>query len=235
MIDIHSHLLYGVDDGSKSIEESIITLSNLYKIGIESVILTPHYIEDSAYNSEVKENKKRIKILENELKKNNIDINLYLGNEIYISDNILELLKEKKITSLNNSKYLLIELPMSGEYNNYIEIFKELILKGYVVVLAHPERYISFQKDFSLILELNKIGVKFQCNIESILQKYGKGSYKTIKKIAKNKMITFLATDIHNNKKDYSYIDVAIKKFKKYYNDEEIRQITLLNQKDILI
>lgn len=233
MIDIHSHLLYGVDDGAKTIDESVDIIRNLYKNGITDIILTPHYIEYSSYNSNKKSNLEKLDSLKKKLKEEGINVNLYLGNEIYINNNILSLLKKGEISSLNDSKYLLIELPMSGKYDNYVEIFKELIENGYKVILAHPERYNTFKKDINLIYELKNIGVLMQCNIESILKTYGKDSYKTIKKLAKNKLINFIASDIHH-KKDYEYINKARNKFKKYYSDSEIDDLLSNNQKDIL-
>lgn len=233
MIDIHSHILYGVDDGAKTIDESVDIIRNLYKNGITDIILTPHYIEYSSYNSNKKSNLEKLDSLKKKLKEEGINVNLYLGNEIYINNNILSLLKNGEISSLNDSKYLLIELPMSGKYDNYVEIFKELIENGYKVILAHPERYNTFKKDINLIYELKNIGVLMQCNIESILKTYGKDSYKTIKKLAKNKLINFIASDIHH-KKDYEYINKARNKFKKYYSDSEIDDLLSNNQKDIL-
>ena len=233
MIDIHSHLLYGVDDGAKTIDESVDIIRNLYKNGITDIILTPHYIEYSSYNSNKKSNLEKLDSLKKKLKEEGINVNLYLGNEIYINNNILSLLKKGEISSLNDSKYLLIELPMSGKYDNYVEIFKELIENGYKVILAHPERYNTFKKDINLIYELKNIGVLMQWNIESILKTYGKDSYKTIKKLAKNKLINFIASDIHH-KKDYEYINKARNKFKKYYSDSEIDDLLSNNQKDIL-
>ena len=233
MIDIHSHILYGVDDGAKTIDESVDIIRNLYKNGITDIILTPHYIEYSSYNSNKKSNLEKLDSLKKKLKEEGINVNLYLGNEIYINNNILSLLKKGEISSLNNSKYLLIELPMSGKYDNYVEIFKELIENGYKVILAHPERYNTFKKDINLIYELKNIGVLMQCNIESILKTYGKDAYKTIKKLAKNKLINFIASDIHH-KKDYEYINKARDKFKRYYSDSEIDDLLSNNQKDIL-
>ena len=80
MIDIHNHLLFGIDDGAKTIDESIDVLKDLEKAGYKSIILTPHYIKDSNYSIPANENYKRLKALKESLKENNININLYLGN-----------------------------------------------------------------------------------------------------------------------------------------------------------
>ena len=226
MTDIHNHLLFGVDDGAKSLEESIRVLEEMELAGYENVILTPHYIKDSSYHNSRVDNLHRLDILKSGLRANNININLYLGNEIYIDDDIYELLNKGLISSLNNSNYLLIELPMSGIYDNYMGIFKDLINRGYNVILAHPERYISFQNDFNKIYELEKIGVYFQSNIASLVGKYGDGAKQTIIRLLKEKKIAFLATDIHHAKHDYHMWIEA--------RDEALKYITL-NEYELLV
>jgi len=234
MIDTHSHILYGIDDGSRSIEESINIIKNYNNIGIKNIIATPHYINNSSYVSDKKNNIKLLNTLKEELKKENIDTNLYLGNEIYIDENIEGLLNDNIISSLNDSKYLLIELPMSGEKENYYDIFIDLINNGYKVVLAHPERYTSFQKDFNKIYELKSIGVLFQCNIGSIIGDYGKGSKKTLKRMLKEDLVYMFGTDIHRNKSDYKFLEKAKKRIKKYISDERLNDLLEENARKIV-
>ncbi len=219
MIDIHNHLLYGIDDGSKSIEESIDVLKDLEQAGYTDIILTPHYITDSRYDSSRTNNLERLNILKEEVKRNNININLYLGNEIFIDDNIYGLLKDNIISSLNDTDYLLIELPLSGEFSGYLEIFKYLISKGYNVILAHPERYISFQDDFNKIYELENIGVYFQSNIDSLVGKYGPKAEEMIIRLLKENKLSFLATDIHSKKHDYNLWKVAKSRALRYVTE----------------
>lgn len=234
MIDIHSHLLYGIDDGSRTMEESTFIIKRLYKIGYTDIILTPHYINGSSYVSAREENLHRLKKLKINLIRENVPVNLYLGNEIYIDRDIIKLFKDGIISSLNDSKYLLIELPMSGDNEYYYDVFLDIINMGYKVILAHPERYISFQRDFNKIYELKEIGVLFQSNVGSILGEYGKGAKKTIKRLLKEHLISFMGTDIHHNKDDYSYVDKAKRKFSKYLSDEEIENIFENNAKEII-
>ena len=202
MIDIHSHLLFGVDDGSRTLEESVHVIKKLSEVGYTDIILTPHYINDSTYVSTREENLDVLKRLKVGLIRNNVNVNLYLGNEIYIDSEIANLLKNNIISSLNDTKYLLIELPMSGENEIYYDIFLDLINMGYKVILAHPERYISFQKDFNKIYELKELGVLLQSNVGSVLGDYGRGAKKTIKRLLKENLITFMGTDIHHNKEE---------------------------------
>ena len=233
MIDIHSHLLYGIDDGSKSIEESIEIIKQLNKIGYTDIILTPHYINHSKYDSPKKNNLILLDNLKQALKEKKIKINLYLGNEIYINHHISDLLDDEKISSLNNSKYLLIELPMNGEYD-YIDVFEDLIYDGYKIILAHPERYHAFQKDFDKIYELEEIGVYFQCNIESILGSYGRGAIKMVKRMYKEKKVSFLASDIHHKKRDYGKFEKAKRKIRKYLSSSELDELLIKNPSKII-
>ena len=234
MIDVHSHLLYGVDDGVKTLEESIDILRDLQKAGYKDVIITPHYIKDSKYTSDVETNNKKLTKIKDALVKNKIDINVYLGNEIYIDKDIDELLDDKKITTLNNTNYLLIELPLSGEFPEYIDIFRYLISKGYEIILAHPERYASFQKNFKKIYELEKIGVYFQCNLDSILGKYGEEAKNTVIRMLEEKKITFLGTDIHQKKEEYANWVVAKALILNYISEDELKDILYNNAKALI-
>lgn len=234
MIDIHNHLLYGIDDGSLSLEDSIDVLKDLEKCGYTDIILTPHYITCSRYTSSKKDNLNLLEKLKKEVKKDKININLYLGNEIFMDDDIVELLKRGIISSLNDTKYLLIELPMNGEYPNYQEVFSFIQSKGYKVILAHPERYLSFQEDFDLIYELSDMGLYFQCNLESIIGRYGSHAKKVITRMLKENMVSYLATDIHHKKSDYSTFSDAKKEILKYISEEEFDKLTKDNPKKLL-
>ena len=216
MIDIHNHLLF-----VKTLEDSIDVLKDLYSYGITDVILTPHYITGTKYNKTIKDNLIKLKELRNRLELENININLYLGNEIHIDEDIFYNLKKGIISTMNGTRYILVELPMNGEYDGYIELFKDLISKGCKIILAHPERYTSIQEDFSLLYELNSIGVLFQSNIDSIIGKYGEEAKNTIIRMLKERLIHFLATDIHRKKDNYNKWNMAKLIALKYIKEEE--------------
>lgn len=204
MTDIHSHLIFNVDDGSRSITESIELLKRMKDVGFDNVIITPHFISNTEYSSSNKLKLRRLEEIKEELKNNNIDINVYLGNEIYINRNIDELIQDGEIYPLNNSNYLLIEFPMHNMVNNFEDILYELRCKGYEVIIAHPERYTYFQEDPSLIRPLVEDGYLFQCNYASILGFYGHGSEKLMKYMLKNGYVHYFGTDIHRLEKTYT-------------------------------
>ena len=200
MKDLHSHLLFGIDDGSKDISESISLLKEAEKQGITELMITPHYIEESKYNCNKKKKKKRFDQLVQAVKDEGINIKLYLGNEVFINDNFIKLLKKKEITTLNNSKYILLEFPLGNMLYNTKDIIYELVVAGYVPVLAHPERYRIFQRHPDHIEEYLRMGVLLQGNYKSLFGKYGSQAKKTLIYFLKKHQITFLGSDCHHEK-----------------------------------
>ena len=198
MKDLHTHILYDFDDGSNSLEESLEILKRASLNGVTDVVLTPHYVKGSKYNA----NNKLKRKLFNELKKwvdiSRININIYLGNEIYITDDNLSF--EEEVLSINNSRYVLIELPLNVKYNLIFEVIDKLKKKNLVPIIAHPERCVAYYEDYQFFYNLRKIGCLLQGNIGSIYGSYGKKSKKMIIYMLENNMLDFLASDIHHIK-----------------------------------
>ena len=232
MIDIHSHICYGIDDGSKSIEESIKLLKKMSEEGITDLILTPHYVIDTNYNADNECKKNIYEELKKACKKENITINLYLGNEIYVDDSIDKEIKSNKILTMNNTDYILVEFSLFQYSSNYKLIIHNLLTKGYKVIIAHPERYIYIDKKLELIEELREMGALFQGNYLSLFDKYGKDAKKQLKRLLKKRYIDFLGTDMHHMEelhgkelekalyrivKDQEYVDNLIYKNAKEY------------------
>ncbi len=197
MKDLHTHVMYGIDDGSRTLEESMTMLEKLSNEGVTDVMLTPHYIENSKYNCNNKNKKQLFTKIKQEAKKRGININIYLGNEIMVNNNIMNLFNTE-IATLNASKYLLIELPMEKEFDDLDLVIKELTNNGVIPIIAHPERYSYVKDNYKWLEEYLKMGVLFQSNYESLFGKYGKEAKKTIKKLLKHNMVHFLASDIHH-------------------------------------
>ncbi len=207
MKDLHTHILPGVDDGSSSLEVTSNLIKKLTELGFTDIVLTPHYYPK--YKMTVN-NKGKLEIF-NSLQKMTNNINLYLGNEIIISDNIVEKIIEGEIYPINNTKYLLIEFPFDIFFpviNDYID---KLYQNGYKVILAHPERYIYYQENPEFIKTLIDKGVLLQCNYGSIINYYGPKSKKCLKYFLKNNYVDVLSLDLHS---DYYILD-NFKKIKK--------------------
>lgn len=228
MKDLHSHYLYGVDDGSKSLDSTKQMLEYARSCGIKDIMFTPHYMKGSKYTSN---------------KKNNIDIfvgikdialeygiQVYLGNEIFICEDIVDLLKNGEVASLNNSRYVLVEIPMYSKLNNVNNIFEEMLECGYVPILAHPERYDYYYEKLDFFKELHDMGVLFQVNMPSIIGVYGRKAKSMAKKLLKMKLIDFVGSDIHSAKeKKYDQLDKAEKKIRRYVGEEQAQNIIYKN------
>ena len=233
MIDTHSHILPGIDDGSRDIAESIAMVQKLVSQGVTDIIATPHYMDGTTFVSPRKKNLKLLEELKQALVDEGVKVNLYLGNEIFIDEKIPKLVKASKISPMADSKYLLVELPLDDEFPNYEGYLQDLINCGFKVVLAHPERYTIIQENYEIVKNLSKMGVLMQCNVGSFVGRYGKQAKKTIKRMAKDKLIFMLGSDIHRCGR-HDYIAMAQKKLTKYYSEHELRWIMTGNAKKII-
>lgn len=201
MVDLHSHLIWGIDDGSKSKEMTINMLRQAVEGGTKQLVLTPHYLPGyyEVPLNEVKEKREEISLLTRE---NGLDIEIYCGQEVYFNEKIIENFENKLIGTINESRYMLIEFNMrSFSIKEVIEILYELQIKGIVPVIAHPERYIKFIKNPSLINEFINEGFLFQLNIGSITGDFGKEVKKTAEIFLKNKIYSFFGSDAHRDEK----------------------------------
>lgn len=219
MKDLHNHLLYGIDDGSKSIDESIDLLKKMSEAGISEIVLTPHYIENSKYNANNRKKKRILTELKKRVKKENINISLYLGNEAFVASNFIDLLDRGEISTINNSKYILFEFPMRNHFRGSTDAIIDLVKNGYIPILAHPERYICFQENPDLIEKYLSMGVLMQGNYTSLFGKYGRHCKKLLKYYIKKGYISFLGSDTHHDfnysKKDMMKLEKLLHKLSK--------------------
>ena len=227
MIDLHSHILYGIDDGSKTIEESLEILDKAFAGGVTDIVVTPHYIKDSKYKANNNEKMQLLNHLKEELKKRNININLYLGNEVYIDEGIPELI-QSDISTINGSNYLLMEFPLGSKSLIIDEVIDELQENGIVPIIAHPERYLSYYKDYDFFYDLKERGCYLQGNIGSIYGHYGRKTKKMMKGLLKRNLIDFFGSDIHHPHQDF-YEHNFRKDLQKIVKDDKIVEDLLTN------
>lgn len=197
MIDFHSHIIHGIDDGAKDIDMSLEMVKISESEGVEFICATPHFITEEFEITREKYIDKLDRLVLAS-KEENLKIKILSGLEIYMHPNLPKLYKEKKIWGINDSEYLLIELPM-GQFPMYTEdVFYELMLLGAKPILAHPERNIKIMKNHDLIINLIKQGVLMQINAGSLLGDYGKEVKKTAEEFVKRNMVHILGSDGHN-------------------------------------
>ena len=200
MVDIHSHIINEIDDGSKSIEMTINMLKKAEESGTTDIIATPHFMR-GRFEVEYKDVIKRAEELKKIVKENNIHINIYVGQEVYYSKNLLEYYNDKIIGTINNTKYMLIELPMlEFDIDEVINTIYELQIRGIVPIIAHPERYKPFIKKPSMINKLINEGMLFQMNAGSISGDFGKDVKKTAAKYLEHNVYSFIGSDAHRDR-----------------------------------
>lgn len=233
MIDIHCHILPQVDDGSKSLEESIEMAKIAQSEGIKKIINTSHYHPDFKYKSG-EELKKIVKDFNEKLKMENIDIEVLLGNELYFTDDLLCNFEELEFYSLNNSKYILVEFSPNNFPKNLVDIVYELKLKNYVPILAHVERYPKVQENPNIIYDCINEGALIQINGSSIIGKNGKEAEKVSKIFLENNMVHFIGTDAHSSTKRRPLIKDVYEYISKEYGQEKAKKIFKENQQYIL-
>ena len=228
-MDCHSHILFGIDDGAKTIENSLSILTKMQALGFESIILTPHY--RGRYLANNKEKQEVLDKLNSVLKDNNINIKLYLANEVKITSDMLELINNNTIKTINN--YLFLELPFDTKIYNLKKIIYELQSNNIKVILVHPERYPYMTLgDF---IELNDNDVYLQVNYESILGKYGIKAKSMARKLLKKDIVYLLGTDVHRDSTImFKKFDRMNKKIIRLVGEEQFKNLSYNNIKKII-
>lgn len=230
MIDFHSHILPGIDDGSRNLEQSIAMVNEAKEAGFTKIISTSHYMENY-YECNERDRRQLLK----KVQENVQGIELILGNEIYITNNIIELLQNGQASSINGTKYVLFEFPLiTTRPMNDKEVIYRLVENGYIPIIAHPERYPFIQENPDYLFELEEMGALFQSNYGSIIGMYGLKAKKTLKILLKNNLISFFGSDVHRPEQVYNKMPKIIKKLKKIISNEEFEEFTEINPEKVL-
>ena len=194
-VDIHSHILPGIDDGAKDVDESLILISKMKKLGFSKIIGTPH-----SYPALYDNDSDSIKNAYKKIKNDNIkDIELEYASEYMLEKSLIKKAKEKKLLCLKDS-HVLVEMSYISEPTGLHEIIFELIINNYKPVIAHPERYPFYFNNFEKYYKLKKIGCLFQLNLLSSVGYYGKQVMKVADKMLKRDLIDYVGSDIHNHR-----------------------------------
>ena len=211
MIDIHTHVIPNVDDGSPNLETSLEMIKHEISIGVDTIYCTPHHIYHR-YEKSVEEIKKAFQTLKEAVEKEKLPIKLYLGQEICYThrEDILGMLKAGKLLTLNNTNRVLLEFSFTREPEDLLDILYNFSINGYEVIIAHIERYecISYDKVVALINE----GAKIQINSNSYLGLTTWKEKRFVKKLLKKGLVDYVASDTHSFRP--STLDKSYKKIK---------------------
>lgn len=194
--DIHSHIIPGIDDGSKSMGESIALLKEFEKLGYKKLITTPH-IMDKAYNNSKESILLHLEELKSECKKENIKITIEAAAEYYVDEGFLKLLEKGELLAIDD-EYILFETSYTNRPVDLESVIYNIKMAGYKPLFAHPERYKYIKNPEKEFSELKEQGALFQVNLNSFAGYYGKRAKKNAEYLNESSMINFLGSDVHS-------------------------------------
>jgi protein-tyrosine phosphatase len=197
-IDIHSHLLPGIDDGAQTFQDSLRLTRALQDFGVAEIITTPHIIQhvwDNTHEQIV--SNKNATVLE--LEKNNINLPFQAAAEYLMDDQFVRLFQSNDLLTLK-SNYVLVEMSYINAPIQLYSILFDLQVAGYIPVLAHPERYLFYHKNFNEYVKLKRAGCLFQLNLLSVVGYYGDGITKIAERLLAKGMYSYVGSDVHHDK-----------------------------------
>lgn len=197
IIDMHCHILPGVDDGSQNMKTTLKMLQIAAEEGITHMVATPHY-KQGRHNVSPETAAKLVGDVQNLADENNLGITILQGNEIMFFSDLGEDFEAGKFTTMNGSRYLLIEFYPDEDYvriRNAVDATQNM---GLIPVLAHVERFMVLRKDPKKVEELKRSGAMIQINASSVAGEQGFGTKQFVKKLLKDEIVDFIGTDAHH-------------------------------------
>ena len=238
MIDIHSHIIFDVDDGPKTLEDSRRLLEESYRQGVRTIISTSHRRKGMFETPEEKiaANFKQVQELAKQVAD---DLTVLYGAEIYYTSDILKKLEEGTFPSLGGTKYVLIEFSMNTPYKDIHSALGNVIRLGMTPVVAHIERYHCLENDGDRVSELINMGCYMQVNSSNILKpKLFGDRYKFMKKrvqfFLERDLVHFVASDMHNLDDRPPYMQKAYQIVAKKYGAARAEELFKTNQEILL-
>lgn len=200
MIDIHSHIIPGVDDGAASETEAAVMLRLAVETGTKAIVATPHYYNrwQCTVSSSKRLMDERFERFRAFIDNADIDMRVYQGAELFGVNNITELVRHGEIITLNGSRYVLVEFDFEDDFARVRYCTSQLVSSGYVPVIAHPERYGFLQKEPSNVYWFLEHGCLLQINKGSPLGRYGSGAMKYSRWLLENRFVHAVASDCHS-------------------------------------
>lgn len=236
MIDIHSHILPGVDDGARTLEEALEMAEMAVRSGVKVMAVTPHSNQPEAFeNYDSREVRRKYHKLKEALAEENIPLQLVRGMEIFATEDVVDMIKLKKVVSLNHSHYYLIEFAFNISPHYIERTIQNVLQSGKVPVIAHPERYYCVQDEPNYLYHWRKMGALAQMNKGSVFGRFGNYSGRTAEILLKHRLVNCIASDAHGA--DMRTTDMReIKLYLDRHFSEDASELLLhINPKGILL
>lgn len=228
-IDIHAHILPGVDDGARTMEEAVELAVMAAEQGIQTVIATPHYFRRGRQI----DYEKITEETEREIKKKIPEFTLFLGQELYYHEELEDRLLSGQALSLAGTEYILVEFDVNISYAQLKRAVRSLSGAGYIPILAHTERYGCLRKE-GLLEEIHELGALFQMNYESLDGRWYDGEIRWCRKQIKDRHIHFLSTDMHRTDYRAPVINGAVSWLERHIDEQYAAELTRGNAMKIL-
>jgi len=202
-VDMHSHVLPGIDDGAKTPQESIILIKAMMKLGIKKIIATPHIMADFYKNTSETINAS-LELLKKELKKENITIDIAVAAEHYFDETFEARVNNHNLMTMGDN-YVLFEFSFISMPANYITVVQKMRDNGYKPILAHPERYLYL--NLEQYKQLHDWGCDFQLNSISLTGYYGRDVKNQAEMLVDNQLVDFISSDMHHQRHANAFAD----------------------------
>ena len=233
LYDIHCHILPGVDDGSRNMEESLWMLNKEYNEGVRHVILTPHFRYDMFEPHMNIVTRQFMQLRRAAMNIGEDGMRLYLGCELHSSMDMVECLKKGRRLTLAGSRFVLVEFS-NGDEKSYIEErVRSLLMNGFIPVIAHVERYKATRNDIGFLRELKDMGAYIQVNADTISGLDGLGAKTFAKKVMKSGLLDFVGSDGHRQTERIPEIGKCVAKMEKTMGSECVKKIFIRNPQKI--
>jgi len=239
MIDIHSHIVFGVDDGPKTKQESKALLTEAYRQGVRTIVSTSHRRKGMFETPEetIETNFQEVKELAKEVAP---DLTILYGAEIYYTHDVLEKLEKQVIPSLNGTRYALIEFSMATHYREIHTALSNVLMLGITPVVAHIERYDALENNEQRVRELIDMGCYTQVNSSHVLKpKLFGETYKFMKKRAQyfleRDLVHVIASDMHNLDHRPPHMEEAYDIIAKKYSEDKAKELFKDNPRKIIM
>lgn len=232
-IDIHAHILSGIDDGAEDILTSIQMLRIAAENHISQIILTSHN-KPMHHNANPEKIRLMTESLMKKAKLEGLDIQLYTGNELYYRSGLTQELLEGKVLTLAGSDYVLVEFNPMDDYDYIRNGIYSLIAGGYHPILAHVERYSRLNGRTERVEDLYEMGCYMQVNAGSVMGEYGFGTRLFVRSLLKEQMVHFVATDAHDTGKRAPRLKECADFIERKYGEEYRRRLLYINPMHVI-
>jgi len=235
MIDLHCHILPGVDDGPKNIDESLEMVRIFKDAGYRRVVATPHQVPGTTWMLSLEEIRTKLAELNHAIKNENIELDVLSGMEIAFDPLIPDLLEKDQLLALGKTSYVLIETPFQQLPLGWEQVVFSILSKGYLILMAHPERCAQLAAGPQLVGRLIESGVYLQVNWDSFLGYHGRAALRLAHYLADSGCIHCLATDSHNPQERHAaHVKLAAAKIQKLIGRENLQRIASENPLRVL-